>query len=224
MLLLYSLCHCSYLWYSHVVSSLLVRVNDRTGHGPQGSQPLHVFISEDGFTFLPPLSQSHVQRFGCYNPPVHFSYCLCRLLGRREADEAKALALGAICHDLQQTKKLKFRNIWDVELRLGLVRCETRLTSDLNAWTCDLTWGQTADTWLGDPYILKNDCSVKQTVARKWFDNFISYFQNCLVQVDQSCCLLPVKKDVVQAHTRNTVIVARVNISHYNTLALVMVP
>lgn len=92
------------LWHSHIVSGLLVRVNDRTRHGPQGSESLHVLVGEDCFALLPPLSQSHVQRLGCNDSAVHFRYSFCRFLGWRETDESKALALWAVCHHLQETK------------------------------------------------------------------------------------------------------------------------
>ena len=95
----------AYLRYTHVVRGLLVRVDDGTRHGPHGSESLHVLIGEDRFTLLPPQSQSHVQRLCSNNSSIHFSYCFCCFLGRRETDKAEAFALGAICHDLREKQR-----------------------------------------------------------------------------------------------------------------------
>ena len=94
-----------YLHHSHVVSRLLVRVDDWTAHGSQGSESLHVLIGKNGFTLLPPLSQSNVQRLGRNDSPVHLSHCFCSLFRRREADETEAFALATVGHHL------KFRDV-----------------------------------------------------------------------------------------------------------------
>ena len=78
----------------------LVGVEHGVGDCADSGHPLHVLVGEVGLALLLALGQSHIQRLGGHDAPVHLSDGLGGLLRGGEAHKAKALAAATFHHHL----------------------------------------------------------------------------------------------------------------------------